>query len=601
MSDQGTSEESLITSNQPTNTGRNSSEPAASSNKRSGQSTLLAILGVITFVSWVVYFCTGAERNDPKIHWLPISLMLTIIFAIILFLCKKLWVFKNISQFNSWIFGVTLIGGTIAFLLPLGIANDFAKDGEGTTLRQMLIYTTGGLLGVITLSETRRKNDLEKSKFTEQQDQFKEQLKSQKNNLDLQLKSQKDNLDLQLKAQAKNLTSQLKNQEKTLTAQLKAQEENLILQINSQEKKDRRDHTRQVHTERRSRYTKAVEQLAHEKAAIRLGGIYTLVGLVDEWLADETLKSEEQQKEGQVIINNLCSYIRSPFSLAEKREIIEVATSPYIYSGNLSEDKAKLREEQDIRRTIFLELHRRLSTINEKDRYECNLNSDDFEISEGLWSEFTFSFTEAQIFYSLKSINFENMDFSNAQFYGPSDFSETHFFTYADFQGAKFYGTSNFHKAHFIDCANFKNVEFQGDTSFDETVFSSESIYSANFNNSTFKGSASFDNIQATDIFYFNDASFYGPTSFYESNISTNTTIYDLFEIYPDENFNIEDADISDFSIVPFRRASFNEKFENIFRFLLEEDYLHPLHPTRTSTGEIIELPIGARLLPPET
>ena len=140
----------------------------------------------------------------------------------------------------------------------------------------MLLYTTGGLLGVITLSETRRKNDLEKSKFTEQQDQFKEQLKSQKDNLDLQLKSQKDNLDLQLKAQAKNLTSQLKNQEKTLTAQLKAQEENLILQINSQEKKDRRDHTRQVHTERRSRYTKAVEQLAHEKAAIRLGGIYTL-------------------------------------------------------------------------------------------------------------------------------------------------------------------------------------------------------------------------------------------------------------------------------------------------------------------------------------
>lgn len=601
MSEQDTSEDLQVASKQQTNTGHNPSEPATSSNKQGGQSTLLAILGVITFVSWVVYFCTGAERNDPKIHWLPISLMLTIIFVIILFLCKKLWVFKNISQFNSWIFGVTIIGGTIAFLLPLAIAGEFLKDSESTTLRQMLLYTTGGLLGVITLSETRRKNDLEKSKFTEQQDQFKEQLKSQKDNLDLQLKSQKDNLDLQLKAQAKNLTSQLKNQEKTLTAQLKAQEENLILQINSQEKKDRRDHTRQVHTERRSRYTKAVEQLAHEKAAIRLGGIYTLVGLVDEWLADETLKSEEQQKEGQVIINNLCSYIRSPFSLAEKREIIEVATSPYIYSGNLSEDKAKLREEQDIRRTIFLEAHRRLSSINEKDRYECNLNSGDFEISEGLWSEFTFSFTEAQIFYSLKSINFENMDFSNAQFYGPSDFSEAHFFTYADFQGAKFYGTSNFHKAHFIDCANFRNVEFQGDTSFDETVFSSESIYSANFNNSTFKGSASFDNIQATDIFYFNDASFYGPTSFYESNISTNTTIYDLFEIYPDENFNIEDADISDFSIVPFHRANFNEKFENIFRFLLEEDYLHPLHPTQTSTGEIIELPIGARLLPPET
>lgn len=237
MSEQDTSEDLQVTSEQPTNTGRNSSEPATSDNKRDGKTRLLATFGVITLVFWVIYFCTGAERNSPEIHWLPISLMMTIIFVIILFLWKKLWVFKNISQFNSWIFGVTLIGGTIAFLLPLGIANEFTKDGEGTALRQMLIYTTGGLLGVITLSETRRKNDLEKSKFTEQQDQFKEQLKSQKDNLDLQLKSQKNNLDLQLKAQAKNLTSQLKNQEKTLTAQLKAQEENLILQINSQEKK----------------------------------------------------------------------------------------------------------------------------------------------------------------------------------------------------------------------------------------------------------------------------------------------------------------------------------------------------------------------------
>ena len=60
---------------------------------------------------------------------------------------------------------------------------------------------------------------------------------------------------------------------------------------NNQEKeKNENDHTRQVYAERRSRYTKAVEQLASEKATVRLGGIYTLVGLVDEWLADDTLE-----------------------------------------------------------------------------------------------------------------------------------------------------------------------------------------------------------------------------------------------------------------------------------------------------------------------
>ena len=65
--------------------------------------------------------------------------------------------------------------------------------------------------------------------------------------------------------------------------------------------KNKNDHNRQVHAERRSRYTTAVEQLANEKAAVRLGGIYTLVGLVDEWIADDSLEPDEQQEEGQII------------------------------------------------------------------------------------------------------------------------------------------------------------------------------------------------------------------------------------------------------------------------------------------------------------
>ena len=64
---------------------------------------------------------------------------------------------------------------------------------------------------------------------------------------------------------------------------------------NTHEKnKNERDYNRQVHAERRSRYTKAVEQLASEKASVRLGGIYTLVGLADEWLADDNLNQALQ-------------------------------------------------------------------------------------------------------------------------------------------------------------------------------------------------------------------------------------------------------------------------------------------------------------------
>ena len=73
--------------------------------------------------------------------------------------------------------------------------------------------------------------------------------------------------------------------------------ENRRKNIQEKEKNDQ-DHTRQVHAERRARYAKAVEQLADEKAPIRLGGVYTLVKLIDEWLADEkTLLSMEKRRQ----------------------------------------------------------------------------------------------------------------------------------------------------------------------------------------------------------------------------------------------------------------------------------------------------------------
>lgn len=78
--------------------------------------------------------------------------------------------------------------------------------------------------------------------------------------------------------------------------------------------------------ERRERYTKAVEQLGSKEAPVRLGSVYTLVGLVDEWLEEKNLEYSERLKEGQVIINNLCAYIRFPFTLAS-------------YYDELSEDK----------------------------------------------------------------------------------------------------------------------------------------------------------------------------------------------------------------------------------------------------------------------
>ena len=92
-----------------------------------------------------------------------------------------------------------------------------------------------------------------------------------------------------------------------------------------------------------------------------MGGVYTLVGLVDEWLEEESIrKYEDRLKEGQVIINNLCAYIRSPFTLATRYDELneDNPTSDGVYKDNQKKfytDKAELKAEADVRRGIIKE------------------------------------------------------------------------------------------------------------------------------------------------------------------------------------------------------------------------------------------------------
>ena len=128
--------------------------------------------------------------------------------------------------------------------------------------------------------------------------------------------------------------------------------ENRRKNIQEKEKNDQ-DHTRQVHAERRARYTKAVEQLAEEKAPIRLGGVYTLAKLVDDWLDDEkTLPSmEKRRQEGQIIIDSLCAYIRSSFPLAERHE--ELSSDYEDYKKKCQNNKIKILTIEDPIEYIF--------------------------------------------------------------------------------------------------------------------------------------------------------------------------------------------------------------------------------------------------------
>ena len=252
------------------------------------------------------------------------------------------------------------------------------------------------------------------------------------------------------------------------------------------------EHPQRVHAERRTRYSKAVEQLAYPNPAVRASAISTLAGLVDEWLADEQLSVEARQKEGQVIVNALCAYVRSPFARAFKAEAFESDTPPANYAGDFATDLAAFRGEQDVRRSIFVEMSKRSSTLAENEKGEV-------AVVPGAWSGFEFDFSRAVVFYPLDGLTIENADFASATFYGP-----------ADFFGATFRGDTSFSAAQFTADASFHGANFTGEVDFSDAVFSA----AADFAVASFESDANFSRLNTAGIASFAAITFDGKAVF---------------------------------------------------------------------------------------
>ncbi|WP_314604146.1 pentapeptide repeat-containing protein, partial [Rothia mucilaginosa] len=245
-------------------------------------------------------------------------------------------------------------------------------------------------------------------------------------------------------------------------------------------------HPQRVHAERHTRYSKAVEQLAYPNPAVRASAISTLAGLVDEWLADEQLSVEARQKEGQVIVNALCAYVRSPFARAFKAEAFESDAPPANYAGDFATDLAAFRGEQDVRRSVFVEMSKRSSTLAENEKGEV-------AVVPGAWSGFEFDFSRAVVFYPLDGLTIENADFSAAKFCNGSDFS-----------GVAFVGTVDFSRATFGEIAGFGDATFTGDANFSHATFT----HSADFGGASFVQNAQFDGVKFMQNAHFSGANF---------------------------------------------------------------------------------------------
>ena len=330
------------------------------------------------------------------------------------------------NRFYTVLISVALIGGGCAFFIPLLITS-YGPGDSIAGLRQTFLAITGGTLAILTLWETRRKNDQE--------------------------------------------------------------------------------HMRQVHAERRTRYATAIEQLADEKAPIRLGGVYTLVKLVDEWLADEkTLPTkEERREEGQVIINSLCAYIRSPFDLASRAKVLTKDEAPENYEGGdqqFTKDRAKLREEKELRLAILEAIKTRLNG-------GARIHKDGTrEILKGLWSDFNYDFSNTVFFYPT--------DFSSSLFGASSNFFKTTFTQGVTFYTVKFTRDTNFFEAKFTGSISFSGAKFTKDAEFSKAEFTGV----ADFSEAEFTGFANFSRTDFTGFANFSEAEFTGFTDFSEAEFT---------------------------------------------------------------------------------
>ena len=298
------------------------------------------------------------------------------------------------------------------------------------------------------------------------------------------------------------------------------------------QRKNTPERIQQRQAKRRKRYTHALEQfLDGHQPAVRLGGVYTLADLADEWLTDTSLPEQVRREEAQTIIDALTDCIRTPYPLAQKRQVLESDEATEGYEGNFARDQVALREEQLVRRTVFMELSRRLAAA-ESSKAGHKKSQHTVPSLSPTWSDLRFDFSGAPIFYPLRQLHFQNADFASATFYGPADFfgatfhgdtsfSAAQLTADASFQGANFSdwvgfsaahfaGAAEFSGARFADAASFATVTFTGETDFSDAVFSA----AADFAVASFESDANFSRLNTAGIASFTAVTFGGKAVF---------------------------------------------------------------------------------------
>jgi hypothetical protein len=171
-------------------------------------------------------------------------------------------------------------------------------------------------------------------------------------------------------------------------------------------------------------YTKAVEQLGSDKAAVRLGGLYALERL-----------AQNVSEQRQTIVNVICAYLRM--------------------SGESSDQEHQVRHTAQ--RILTLHLRPGPDPDHPAGSFWSNI---DLDLTGALLTEF-----------NLSRCRLRTGRFTCAQFKTYARFDDAVFTSNARFIEASFEGNAHFQRAQFHGDAHFTGTEFTGPTNFTDTQF----------------------------------------------------------------------------------------------------------------------------------
>lgn len=228
-------------------------------------------------------------------------------------------------------------------------------------------------------------------------------------------------------------------------------------------------------TERRvtELYGRAVEQLGHEKATVRLGGLYSLERL-----------AQHNEDHRPVVVEVICAYLRMPY------------TPPPVHGPSVTRDEpvaaSDAQQELQVRKAAQKILARHLR----KEPARARLQGLRREIKQNplYWSE---------VSIDLHGACLVDIDFSEC-FFVSSVFDDATFFGQALFSGAIFEGFTRMSRARFKGCAAFDGVEC-GYLSLHESTFESF----ADFRNTAFRRQFSLSRVFFEDAVWFTGSRFH--------------------------------------------------------------------------------------------